>query len=60
LYSPQIDPQLIRIIYRKAKEAKTPMTKYVNAILREKLVEQVADTPNNTELILPQTKTKAA
>jgi len=60
LYSPQIDPALVRIIYRKAKEAKTPMTKYVNAILREKLIEQVADTPTILATTVPQTKPKAA
>jgi len=60
LYSPQIDPKLIPIIYRKAKEAKTPMTKYVNAILREKLAEQVSDTRTSSEPTIPQTNPKAA
>jgi len=60
LYSPQIDPKLIPIIYRKAKEAKKPMTKYVNAIIRSHLAEQVADTPTSSEPTTTQTKPKAA
>jgi len=40
LYSPQINPQLIPIIYKKAKELKMPMTKYVNGVLREKLIDK--------------------
>jgi len=60
LYSPQIDPKLIPIIYRKAKEAKTPMTKYVNAILREKLAEKVNDKPAIAESTHPQIKSKVA
>ena len=45
MYSPKIDPSLVPIIYTKAKEAKVPMTKYVNLILRDKLI----DTPATTE-----------
>jgi len=58
LYSPQIEPALVRIIYQKAKEAKTPMTKYVNAILREKLIEQVNDKPITPKSTIPQIKSK--
>jgi hypothetical protein len=60
LYSPQIDPQLVRIIYKKAKEAKKPMTKYVNGLLREKLIEKVEDKPIASESTLPQINSKVA
>ena len=60
MYSPQIDPQLVRIIYKKAKDAKKPMTKYVNSILREKLIEKVEDKLIASEFTLPQNKSKVA
>lgn len=37
MYSPKIKEDLIPIIYQKAKEVKTPMTKIVDIILREHL-----------------------
>jgi hypothetical protein len=40
MYSPRIYPSLIPIIYKKAKEEKKPMTKFVNDILRDKLSEK--------------------
>ena len=49
MYSPKIDESLIPIIYTKAKEAKIPMTKYVNLILRDKLI----DTTEITETVEP-------
>ena len=36
------------------------MTKYVNAILREKLIEQVQDKPITPESTVPQIKSKVA
>ena len=57
MYSPTIDPSLIKIIYKKAKESKVPMTKYVNAVLRNHLTEKVADQkPVTPETTAPKTK----
>ncbi len=60
MYSPKIDEELIPIIYTKAKQSKIPMTRYINAILRESLTEKVADgsptepTQTTTKKILTQ------
>ncbi|HOO49953.1 MAG TPA: hypothetical protein PLK94_01545 [Alphaproteobacteria bacterium] len=35
MYSPKIDKQFIPLLYREAKELKTPMTKLINRIVRE-------------------------
>ena len=63
MYSPTIDPSLIKIIYQKAKESKVPMTKYVNSVLRAHLTEKVSDqkpaTPETTKPTSPETKPKA-
>jgi len=59
LYSPQIDPQLIPIIYKKAKEAKKPITKVVNEILHSHLVEKVEDKHLATESTNPEIKSIA-
>jgi len=60
MYSPQIGPQLIPIIYKKAKESKKTMTRYVNEILLKHLAEKVEDKPVSTESTLPEIKTKVA
>lgn len=59
MYSPKIDESLIPIIYIKSKEAKKPMTKYVNEILRSQLVEKVEDKPINIESTNPEIKSFA-
>jgi hypothetical protein len=59
MYSPKISEKLIPIIYTKSKEAKKPMTKYVNEILRSHLVEKVEDKPINTESTTPEIKSIA-
>ena len=47
MYSPKIAEDLIPLLYRKAKALKVPMTKLVNAILREAL-EEVQDGSRKT------------
>lgn len=59
MYSPRLDPLLIPIIYKKAKEAKKPMTKYVNEILRSHLAEKVEDKPIASESTNPEIKSIA-
>jgi hypothetical protein len=53
MYSPKIDELLIPIIYTKSKEAKKPMTKIVNEILRDKLIEKREEVPKSD---IPETK----
>ena len=53
MYSPKISEELIPIIYTKSKEAKKPMTKIVNEILRDKLMEKREEAPKS---LFPKTK----
>jgi ribosomal protein S3AE len=57
MYSPKIDPLLIPIIYRKAKESQKHMTEYVNDLIREKLNSDIKEP---TEKTIPETKPDAA
>jgi len=45
MYSPKISESLIPRIYRAAKEAKIPMTQWVNRAVEEALCEVPADPP---------------
>lgn len=48
MYSPKISEELIPIIYHKAKEQKRPMTKVVNDLLREVLIDIESDQKTET------------
>lgn len=37
MYSPRISEDLIPVLYKKAKQANLPMTKYVDALIRDAL-----------------------
>lgn len=43
MYSPQIKPDLIPVLYRKAKDLGVPMTRLVDSILREALQQQIPE-----------------
>lgn len=48
MYSPKISPELIPLIYKKAKEKKKPMTKVVNEIIASWfLSEKLSPTKTN-------------
>jgi hypothetical protein len=58
-YSPQIRRDLVSLLYHEAKRQRKPMTKLVDALLREALrgpesfsvaCERFADAPNGTEV----------
>jgi hypothetical protein len=55
MYSPKVSEDLVPQLYKLAKEQKRPMTKVLDGIIRDKLVEK-----NKTEPTLPQIKSKVA
>jgi hypothetical protein len=55
MYSPKVSEELIPQLYKLAKEQGRPMTKVLDELIRDKLIEK-----NKTESTLPQTKPKVA
>jgi DNA-directed RNA polymerase subunit RPC12/RpoP len=47
MYSPKIDEALIPVLYKKAKEAKVPMTRFVDCLIRTALetLNELKDKP---------------
>jgi len=60
MYSPKLREDLIPRLYKLAKEQKRPMTKVLDGLIRDKLVEQVHDKPVNTESTIPEIKSIAS
>ena len=57
MYSPKVSEDLVPRLYKLAKEQKRPMTKVLDELIRDKLVEQVSDKPESTN---PKIKIKIA
>lgn len=60
MYSPKVSEDLVPRLYKLAKEQKRPMTKVLDGLIRDKLVEKVEDKLLTTESTLPETKSKVA
>jgi len=60
MYSPKVSEDLVPRLYKLAKEQKRPMTKVLDGLIRNKLVEQVRDKPVSTESTVSEIKSKVA
>ena len=60
MYSPKLREDLIPRLYKLAKEQKRPMTKVLDALIRDKLTEKVHDKPVGTESTVSEIKSKVA
>ncbi|KYC45162.1 MAG: hypothetical protein AMQ74_01913 [Candidatus Methanofastidiosum methylothiophilum] len=61
MYSPKVSEDLVPRLYKLAKEQKRPMTKVLDNLIRDKLVEKVKDKLATTEsTTLPKIKSKKA
>ena len=57
MYSPKVSEDLVPQLYKLAKEQKRPMTKVLDELIRDKLVEKVSDKTESTN---PKIKIKIA
>jgi hypothetical protein len=48
MYSPKVSEDLVPQLYKLAKEQKRPMTKVLDGLIRDKLIEKVHDKPEST------------
>jgi hypothetical protein len=60
MYSPKVSEDLVPRLYILAKQRKRPMTKVLDGLIREKLIEKVEDKPITPESTFPQIKSKVA
>ena len=54
MYSPKLREDLIPQLYKLAKEQKRPMTKILDGLIRDKLIEQVHDKPILNKNSIPE------